>query len=133
MMNVQTRNIDRAEQSRFDELAASWWDPEGESRPLHELNPARLRFIMERVDLGAARVTDIGCGGGILTEAMAMSGGTVTGIDIATRALDVARLHLVESGLGAYQIDPFAKSLELGATSIALFFDFRAGRFRIAQ
>ena len=98
MMNVQTRNIDTAEQSRFDELAASWWDPEGEARPLHELNPARLRFIMERADLAAARVTDIGCGGGILTEAMAKNGARVTGIDIASRALAVARLHLVESG-----------------------------------
>jgi len=98
MMDVQTRNIDRAEQSRFDELASGWWDPEGESRPLHELNPARLRFIMERVDLTAARVTDIGCGGGILTEAMAKVGARVTGIDIASRALAVARLHLMESG-----------------------------------
>lgn len=98
-MNTQTHNIDPAEQARFDELAASWWDPEGESRPLHELNPARLRFITERVDLHDATVVDIGCGGGILSEALAAQGAKVTGIDIAKRALAVARLHLEESGM----------------------------------
>ena len=98
-MNTQAPNIDPAEKSRFDELAASWWDPEGESRPLHELNPARLRFISERVDLHDATVVDIGCGGGILSEALAAKGANVTGIDIANRALAVARLHLEESGV----------------------------------
>ncbi len=98
-MSTQTHNIDPAEQARFDELAASWWDPEGESRPLHELNPARLRFITERVDLHDATVVDIGCGGGILSEALAAQGAKVTGIDIAKRALAVARLHLEESGV----------------------------------
>ncbi len=98
-MSTQTHNIDPAEQARFDELAASWWDPEGESRPLHELNPARLRFITERVGLHDATVVDIGCGGGILSEALAAQGANVTGIDIANRALAVARLHLEESGV----------------------------------
>ena len=98
-MTTQTHNIDPAEKARFDELAASWWDPEGESRPLHELNPARLRFITERVDLHDATVVDIGCGGGILSEALAAQGAKVTGIDIAKRALAVARLHLEESGM----------------------------------
>ena len=98
-MSTQAHNIDPAEKSRFDELAASWWDPEGESRPLHELNPARLRFISERVDLHGARVVDVGCGGGILSEVLAAKGAQVTGIDIANRALEVARLHLEESGV----------------------------------
>ena len=100
-MNTSSLNIDPAEQSRFDDLAASWWDPAGESRPLHELNPARLRFIMERADLSGASVIDIGCGGGILTEALAIKGAKATGIDIASRALAVARLHLAESGVEA--------------------------------
>jgi 2-polyprenyl-6-hydroxyphenyl methylase/3-demethylubiquinone-9 3-methyltransferase len=100
-MNDQTFNIDPAEQSRFDELAASWWDPEGESRPLHELNPARLRFICERASVNGAKAVDIGCGGGILTESLAREGANVTGIDIAPRALAVARLHGEESGIQA--------------------------------
>ena len=101
-MNTQTQNIDLTEKAHFDDLAASWWDPEGESRPLHELNPARLRFIMERVGIRGARTVDIGCGGGILSEAMSLKGAEVTGIDIATRALAVARLHLEESGASVY-------------------------------
>lgn len=91
-------NIDRAEQQKFDRIAASWWDPDGESRPLHDLNPARLAYITERVDLKGARVVDVGCGGGILSESMAGQGAVVTGIDIAAKALAVARLHLHESG-----------------------------------
>lgn len=91
-------NIDRAEQQKFDRIAASWWDPDGESRPLHDLNPARLAYITERVDLKGARVVDVGCGGGILSESMAGQGAIVTGIDIAAKALAVARLHLHESG-----------------------------------
>jgi len=98
-MNTPVANVDQAERARFDELADSWWDPEGESKPLHELNPARLRFITERVGLKNARITDIGCGGGILSESMASQGADVTGIDIAKRALAVARLHLEESGV----------------------------------
>lgn len=106
-------NLDPAEQRRFDALAASWWDPEGESRPLHELNPARLRFITEHVDLKGRRVVDIGCGGGILSEAMAAKGAEVTGIDIAAQALAVARLHLHESGL---QVDYREATAEQHAT-----------------
>ena len=98
-MNAPLPNLDPAEREKFDRLAASWWDPEGESRPLHELNPARVRFIEERASLEGARVTDIGCGGGILSEALAARGAQVTGIDIAAKALGVARLHLLESGL----------------------------------
>lgn len=97
-MNEITGNIDREEQKKFDSIAASWWDPDGESRALHDLNPARLAYITERVDLKGARVVDVGCGGGILSESMAGQGANVTGIDIAAKALAVARLHLHESG-----------------------------------
>lgn len=92
-------NIDPAEQQKFDSIAASWWDPDGESRPLHDLNPARLAYIAERVRLKEADVVDVGCGGGILSESMAALGAKVTGIDVASRALSVAKLHLHESGL----------------------------------
>jgi 2-polyprenyl-6-hydroxyphenyl methylase/3-demethylubiquinone-9 3-methyltransferase len=98
-MNTETPNIDLSEKSHFDDLAAGWWDPEGESRPLHELNPARMRFISERTKVSGAKIADIGCGGGILSEALARLGGDVSGIDIASKALDVARLHLEESDL----------------------------------
>jgi len=98
-MSGNSPNYDPAEREKFDQLAAGWWDPKGESRPLHELNPARVRFIRERCVLKGATVVDVGCGGGILSESLAREGASVTGIDIAPRALGVARLHLVESGL----------------------------------
>jgi len=101
-MNDITGNVDEAEQRKFDRIAASWWDPDGESRPLHDLNPARLAFIKERFELKDAKVIDVGCGGGILSESMAGQGAIVTGIDIAAKALAVAKLHLHESG---YQVD----------------------------
>ncbi len=92
-------NIDPSEQQKFDRIAASWWDPDGESRPLHDLNPARLAYISEKVELKGARVIDVGCGGGILSESLAAQGADITGIDIAGKALSVAKLHLHESGL----------------------------------
>jgi 2-polyprenyl-6-hydroxyphenyl methylase / 3-demethylubiquinone-9 3-methyltransferase len=91
-------NVSRAETQKFDKLAARWWDPDGESRPLHDLNPTRLDYVAERVTLKGANVLDVGCGGGILSEALAAAGAIVTGIDLAPRVLDVARLHLIESG-----------------------------------
>lgn len=97
-----TGNVDPAEQQKFDRIAASWWDPDGESRPLHDLNPARLAYIAERADLKGAKVVDVGCGGGILSESIAAQGAVVTGIDIAAKALAVAKLHLHESG---HQVD----------------------------
>jgi len=111
-MNDINGNVDPAEQQKFDRIAASWWDPDGESRPLHDLNPARLAYIAERVELNGARVTDIGCGGGILSESMAAQGAVVTGIDIAAKALAVARLHLHESG---HQVDYQNVTAELWA------------------
>lgn len=91
-------NVDATEVAKFDALAARWWDPDGEFRPLHEINPLRLDWIRQFVELNGANVLDIGCGGGILTEAMAAAGAVVTGIDMADKPLGVARLHRVESG-----------------------------------
>jgi len=96
-MNKVRDNVDQAEVAKFDALASRWWDPDGEFRPLHEINPLRLDWIRRHVDLSGANVIDIGCGGGILAESMAAAKATVTGIDMADAALAVARLHLHES------------------------------------
>ena len=92
-------NVDPAEISKFDAAAPRWWDPDGEFRPLHDLNPARLDYIEARAGLGGRRVLDVGCGGGLLSEGMARRGARVTGIDLAQEALAVARLHAQESGI----------------------------------
>jgi 2-polyprenyl-6-hydroxyphenyl methylase/3-demethylubiquinone-9 3-methyltransferase len=94
-----TSNVSHAETAKFDRLAARWWDTDGESRPLHDLNPVRLNYVAERLTLKGARVLDVGCGGGILSEALARAGASVTAIDLAPRVLDVARLHLHESNV----------------------------------
>ena len=91
-------NADPAELAKFQALAAKWWDPNSEFRPLHEINPLRLGWIDSLCGLDGARVVDVGCGGGILTEAMASRGATVLGIDLAKRSLAVAELHALESG-----------------------------------
>lgn len=95
----QQTNVDHAEVGKFDGMAARWWDPEGEFRPLHDLNPVRLHFIQQHADIVGKQVLDIGCGGGILSESMARAGAKVTGIDAANKALTVARLHAMESGI----------------------------------
>ena len=92
-------NVDPAEISKFDAAAPRWWDPNGEFRPLHDLNPARLDYIEARAGLAGRRVLDVGCGGGLLAEGMARRGARVTGIDLAPCALEVARLHALESGI----------------------------------
>ncbi len=92
-------NIDLDEQRKFAELANSWWDAEGDFKTLHDLNPSRLTYISERSVLQGARVLDVGCGGGILSESLAASGAEVTAIDIVEKSLDIARLHLLESGV----------------------------------
>lgn len=99
-MTSTTDNVDTAEVARFNELAHRWWDPQGEMRFLHRMNPARLDFIRTRTPLPGARIVDVGCGGGLLSEALAGAGATVTGIDMATDSLAVARLHHAESGIG---------------------------------
>jgi len=91
-------NADPAELQKFSDLAHRWWDPTSEFKPLHEINPLRLRWIDESAGLAGKRVIDIGCGGGILSESMAALGAQVTGIDLSEKALGVARLHLFESG-----------------------------------
>jgi 2-polyprenyl-6-hydroxyphenyl methylase/3-demethylubiquinone-9 3-methyltransferase len=92
-------NADPAELEKFEKLAHRWWDPAGEFRPLHDINPLRLDWIAAHAQLEGAEVLDVGCGGGILAEAMARRGARVTGIDLSEKALRVAELHLHESKL----------------------------------
>jgi 2-polyprenyl-6-hydroxyphenyl methylase/3-demethylubiquinone-9 3-methyltransferase len=92
-------NVDPLEVEKFSALAHRWWDPEGEFRPLHDINPLRLDWIAAHATLDGAAVLDVGCGGGILAEAMARRGARVTGIDLSEKALRVAELHLTESHL----------------------------------
>ena len=92
-------NADPQEIQKFSELAHRWWDPTSEFRPLHEINPLRLEWINARVPLAGKQVCDVGCGGGILAESIAKKGATVTGIDLSEKALKVADLHSLESGI----------------------------------
>ena len=92
-------NADPLELQKFSELAHRWWDPTSEFRPLHEINPLRLEWINALVPLAGKRVVDVGCGGGILAESIAKKGATVTGIDLSEKALKVADLHSLESGV----------------------------------
>ena len=92
-------NVDPAELDKFSQLAHRWWDPGSEFKPLHDINPLRLDYIDRIAGLKGRRVLDVGCGGGILAEAMAARGASVTGIDLGEKPLKVAQLHLLESGL----------------------------------
>ncbi|QYJ99789.1 bifunctional 2-polyprenyl-6-hydroxyphenol methylase/3-demethylubiquinol 3-O-methyltransferase UbiG [Shewanella psychrotolerans] len=93
-------NVDPQEIAKFEKMAETWWDPEGEFKPLHKLNPLRLNFIDQTVGgLFGKRVLDVGCGGGILSESMARIGAKVDGLDMGTEPLDVARLHALEMGV----------------------------------
>lgn len=91
-------NVDPGEITKFDAIAARWWDPEGDFKPLHDLNPLRLDYIERRAGLRGLKVLDVGCGGGLLSEGMARRGADVLGIDMAGGALEVARLHALETG-----------------------------------
>ena len=92
-------NVDSGEIAKFEQLAHRWWDPHGEFRPLHDINPLRANYIDQRSPVAEARFLDVGCGGGLLTEAVAHRGALVTGIDMGEAPLSVARLHLRESNL----------------------------------
>lgn len=96
---IQPMNADPLEIQKFSDLAHRWWDPTSEFRPLHEINPLRLEWINSRASLAGKTVVDIGCGGGILAESMAKKGAQVTGIDLSEKALKVADLHSLESGV----------------------------------
>lgn len=100
-MNTQPYNVDPHEVRKFDELASRWWDPNGEFQPLHKINPLRIAFIEKFVALNNQRVLDVGCGGGLLSEGLALRGALVTGIDMAPGPLAVARLHQQKAGLSS--------------------------------
>jgi 2-polyprenyl-6-hydroxyphenyl methylase/3-demethylubiquinone-9 3-methyltransferase len=100
-VHESTRNADPAELAKFTALAQSWWDPKGPSKPLHDLNPLRLQYIERTLSLPDKQVLDVGCGGGILSEAMARAGARVLGIDLSQAVLDVAELHALEGKVPA--------------------------------
>jgi len=104
-----TSNLDPSEIKKFESLAHRWWDSKSEFKPLHQINPLRLGLIGEYVDVNNKEIIDVGCGGGILSEGMASKGARVTGIDLAEKALGVAKLHLHESG---YKIEYKKSSAE---------------------
>ena len=115
-MSVET-NVDPLEIDKFQSIASRWWDRESEFKPLHEINPQRVSYIEQQASgLDGKRILDVGCGGGILAEALALKGARVTGIDMAELSLKVARLHLHESGLDIdYQlstVEAFAEQHE---------------------
>jgi 2-polyprenyl-6-hydroxyphenyl methylase / 3-demethylubiquinone-9 3-methyltransferase len=97
MQTTANPNVDQAELAKFGALAARWWDPTSEFRPLHEINPLRLNAIDKRAGLAGKRVIDIGCGGGILAESMALRGADVLGVDLSEKPLKVAQLHKLET------------------------------------
>ena len=105
-----TPNVDPAELEKFSELAHRWWDPASEFRPLHEINPLRLEWIDRHAQLSGKAILDVGCGGGILAEAMSARGARVTGIDLAGKALKVAQLHLRESMLPVHYEEASAEA-----------------------
>ncbi|OZB60482.1 MAG: bifunctional 3-demethylubiquinol 3-O-methyltransferase/2-polyprenyl-6-hydroxyphenol methylase [Lysobacterales bacterium 14-68-21] len=118
-MPTMHANVSPEEIARFDKLADRWWDPDGESRPLHDLNPVRAAYVADRILLKGAKVADVGCGGGLLSEALAAAGAQVTGIDLGEKVIEIARLHLYESNLAVdYRMQ---SSAELAAAEPACF------------
>ncbi len=96
---MSNHNVDQSEIAKFEALASRWWDPTSEFKPLHDINPLRLNYIDERAPLAGKKVLDVGCGGGLLSEGMALRGARVTGIDMGEAPLSVAKLHGLESGV----------------------------------
>ncbi|GAA0907238.1 bifunctional 3-demethylubiquinone 3-O-methyltransferase/2-octaprenyl-6-hydroxy phenol methylase [Rothia nasimurium] len=116
---MQNANVSAEEIARFEKLAARWWDPDGESRPLHDLNPVRAAYVGGRTQLRGAKVVDVGCGGGLLSEALARAGANVTAIDLGAKLIEIAKLHLFESNLSVdYRVQ---SSEELAAAEPASF------------
>ncbi len=113
-------NFSQSELDKFDELAQRWWDPQGPQKALHALNPARLGYVAERTKLADAAVLDVGCGAGLLSEAMAQAGARVTAIDLAPNLLKVARLHGLETGI---TVDYRETSVESLADAVPASFD----------
>lgn len=116
-MQEKAANTDASEVRRFNALASRWWDPQGEMRLLHDMNPLRVGFIAERAALDGALCLDVGCGAGLLSEALARAGAAVTGIDVASDLLEAARLHQLEAGPGSIRY--LEKTAEALATSEA--------------
>lgn len=104
-------NVDPQELAKFEAMAHRWWDPEGEFRPLHDLNPVRCQWIAERAALAGAKLLDVGCGGGLVSEAMTRYGAEVTGLDAAEGPLTVARLHALDAGLSIRYVHSTAEAL----------------------
>jgi 2-polyprenyl-6-hydroxyphenyl methylase/3-demethylubiquinone-9 3-methyltransferase len=98
-MSSSAANVDPAEIAKFDSIAQRWWDPNGPSKPLHDLNPLRLKYVDRAVSLEGKSVVDVGCGGGILAEAMARAGARVLGIDLSRACVEIAELHAVEANV----------------------------------
>jgi len=117
----QQANVDAKEVNKFDELARKWWDKNSEFKPLHEINPLRVDFIHSKANVEGKRVLDVGCGGGILTEALAAKGAIITGIDMAEKPLQVAKLHMHESKL----------DIDYQLTTIEEYAEEHAGEFDI--
>jgi 2-polyprenyl-6-hydroxyphenyl methylase/3-demethylubiquinone-9 3-methyltransferase len=120
MPMTEPLNADPAELARFASAASRWWDPEGELRPLHDLNPVRLQYVERSAPLAGRTVLDVGCGGGLLAEAMARRGAEVTGLDLAADLLEVARLHALE---GRVAVDYRLESAEQHALATASRYD----------
>lgn len=104
-------NVDRRELRKFEEVASRWWDPDAEFKSLHDINPLRLDYIAAHATLAGKRVVDVGCGGGLLTEGLAARGAEVLGIDMVAASLEVARLHLLETGLQVEYRESTAEAL----------------------
>jgi 2-polyprenyl-6-hydroxyphenyl methylase/3-demethylubiquinone-9 3-methyltransferase len=104
-------NVDPQEISKFEQLASRWWDRNSEFKPLHEINPLRANFIDQRSPVAGKNLIDVGCGGGILAEAMAQRGAMVTGIDMGEAPLKVARIHQLESGLELEYVQATAEQM----------------------
>lgn len=105
-----TANVDRAEINKFERIASRWWDPKGEFKPLHDINPLRANYIDAAASVAEKRLIDIGCGGGLLSEAMAQRGADVTGLDMGSAPLEVAKLHSLESKLSIRYVQDTAEA-----------------------